>query len=106
VVLPALRRVHEDAGGVLARAWKLPEALCEAVPTHHDISGDGTICALAVAEHLVEEIAAVADPSVGEGDRTRYDNAIKMLRLDKGALQKLGQDAERIVTLALEEYGT
>jgi len=59
---PALDAVHVDASGILARQWKLPEAIQRLVATHHEVVVDGkpqqVNAALVVAEQLCWEAGA------------------------------------------------
>jgi HD-like signal output (HDOD) protein len=56
---PALDEIHEEASGLLARLWRLPEPIERAVATHHEVTVQGVTqpvnAALIVAEQLVWE---------------------------------------------------
>jgi putative nucleotidyltransferase with HDIG domain len=63
---PVLDEVHEEASGVLARLWKLPENIQQMVATHHEPSPGGRAqlvnASLIVAEQLCWEAGAGLEP--------------------------------------------
>jgi putative nucleotidyltransferase with HDIG domain len=63
---PVLDEVHEEASGVLARLWKLPENIQRMVATHHEPAPDGkpelVNASLIVAEQLCWEAGAGLEP--------------------------------------------
>ena len=63
---PVLDEVHEEASGLLARLWKLPENIQRMVATHHEPAPGGKIepvnATLVVAEQLVWEAGAGLEP--------------------------------------------
>jgi len=63
---PVLDEVHEEASGVLARLWRLPENLQRMVATHHEPAPDGKVepvnATLIVAEQLCWEAGAGLEP--------------------------------------------
>lgn len=63
---PVLDEVHEEASGVLARLWKLPEGLQRMVATHHEPAPSGKVepvnATLIVAEQLCWEAGAGMAP--------------------------------------------
>ena len=69
---PVLDEVHEEASGVLARLWKLPENIQRVLATHHDPAPGGKVelvnAALVVAEHLVWEAGAGHAPPPPDAD--------------------------------------
>jgi len=116
---PALDAVHADASGLLARQWKLPEALHRAVATHHLVVVDGKSqqvnAALVVAEQLCWEAGAgMLPPPEGAhatSDATpepptsgldanraeRFQEARSALRLSDAALATARAEAFEIV---------
>jgi putative nucleotidyltransferase with HDIG domain len=62
---------HTRFGGMLARSWRLPSVLCEAIERHHDRQPEGIAAVMAVADMLAhfaagnpidpERLASVAD---------------------------------------------
>ena len=69
---PVLDEVHEEASGVLARLWRLPENIQRILATHHDPAPGGKVeplnAALVVAEHLVWEAGAGMVPPPPDAD--------------------------------------
>jgi HD-like signal output (HDOD) protein len=69
---PVLDEVHEEASGVLARLWRLPEPLQRMVATHHEAAPQGKIelvnASLIVAEQLTWEAGAGLTPPPAEAD--------------------------------------
>jgi putative nucleotidyltransferase with HDIG domain len=69
---PVLDEIHAEAGGMLARAWKLPAEVEKVVSTHHDVVVDGAPrpvnAALVVAEQLVWEAGVGLLPPPPEAD--------------------------------------
>lgn len=63
---PVLDEVHEEASGVLARLWRLPEGLQRMVATHHEPAPGGKVepvnATLIVAEQLCWEAGAGMAP--------------------------------------------
>jgi HD-like signal output (HDOD) protein len=63
---PVLDEVHEEASGVLARLWRLPEGIQRLVSTHHDPAPEGKVeplnATLIVAEQLCWEAGAGMEP--------------------------------------------
>jgi HD-like signal output (HDOD) protein len=63
---PVLDEVHEEASGLLARLWKLPEGLQRMVASHHEPRPGGKAeqvnAALIVAEQLCWEAGAGLEP--------------------------------------------
>lgn len=51
---------HAFLGGALARSWKLPTVLCEAIERHHDERPEGLAAVVSVADMLAH--FAAADP--------------------------------------------
>ncbi|WP_051325022.1 HDOD domain-containing protein [Candidatus Solirubrobacter pratensis] len=51
---------HAALGGTLARSWKLPDVLCEAIDGHHDERPEGVAAVVSVADMLAH--FAAADP--------------------------------------------
>lgn len=54
---PALDDVHEEAAGVVARLWELPEELCAFVDTHHALARGGAPSPLHAAVVVAEQLA-------------------------------------------------
>lgn len=71
-LIPVLDDVHVEASGLLARLWKLPDALQRVVATHHDAVVDGRAqpanAALVVAEQLAWEAGAGMLPPPEDAD--------------------------------------
>jgi len=63
---PVLDEVHEEASGVLARLWKLPDGIQRMVATHHEPAPGGKVepvnATLIVAEQLCWEAGAGMEP--------------------------------------------
>ena len=69
---PTLNELHEEASGLLARLWKLPEPIARAVATHHEVTVEGVPqpvnAAIIVAEQLVWEAGlGLLPPPEGAG---------------------------------------
>ena len=112
---PVLDEVHEEASGLLARLWKLPEGLQRLVATHHEPAPGGKVepinAALIVAEQLCWEAGAGLEPAPpdatalsmvtpeppNEGVDVNWsgvvDEARKHLRLDDLSLAALRAEA-------------
>jgi hypothetical protein len=54
---PALDDAHEEASGVLARLWRLPEAICAVVGSHHGLALAGQPSPLHAALVVAEQLA-------------------------------------------------
>lgn len=54
---PALDDAHEEAAGVLARLWKLPEQICAFVASHHGLEAGGKPSPLHAAVVVAEQLA-------------------------------------------------
>jgi HD-like signal output (HDOD) protein len=69
---PVLDEVHEEASGVLARLWRLPEPLQRLVANHHEAAPNGKIelvnASLIVAEQLAWEAGAGLSPPPADAD--------------------------------------
>jgi HD-like signal output (HDOD) protein len=69
---PVLDEVHEEASGLLARLWHLPEPLERLVSTHHDPApggrGEPVNASLVVAEQLTWEAGAGLSPPPPDAD--------------------------------------
>ena len=112
---PVLDEVHEEASGLLARLWKLPEGLQRLVATHHEPAPSGKVepinAALIVAEQLCWEAGAGLEPPPAEASALSMvtpeppiegvdvnwsgvvDEARKHLRLDDLSLAALRAEA-------------
>ena len=75
---------HQDFGGALCRAWKLPAGVCDAVAHHHTFEAapcDSRVLAAIVA---VADAAAATLPSGAPFDRADQDPAaLALLALDE-----------------------
>ena len=69
---PVLDEVHEEASGVLARLWRLPEPLQRMVSNHHEAAPNGKIelvnASLIVSEQLAWEAGAGLAPPPKEAN--------------------------------------
>lgn len=63
---------HAHLGGELARLWKLPEVVADAIATHHVIGEDGPENEMADAVHVAEVLAHALD--LGGGVNARVPN--------------------------------
>jgi putative nucleotidyltransferase with HDIG domain len=74
---PVLDEVHEEASGLLARLWKLPENIQRLVASHHEPAPDGkpepVNAALIVAEQLCWEAGAGLEPPPPDADAYAQD---------------------------------
>jgi HD-like signal output (HDOD) protein len=70
---PALDELHEEAGGLMTRVWKLPAEIAAAVGAHHQVEGEHRTplhAALVVAEQLAWEAGVgLAAPPAGSSAR-------------------------------------
>lgn len=117
-VSPVLDEVHEEASGLLARMWKLPEPVQRVVAHHHDLaleSPEPVNAVLIVAEQLCWEAGAGIEPPPQEADPMSMktpeppidgvdvnwsglvDQARKALSIDDLALAAARAEAFRIV---------
>jgi len=75
---PVLDEVHEEASGLLARLWKLPENIQRMVATHHEPAPEGKAqpvnAALVVAEQLCWEAGAGLEPPPPGADAYSMDS--------------------------------
>lgn len=119
---PVLDEVHEEASGLLARLWKLPEGIQRMVATHHEPAPDGKVqpvnASLIVAEQLCWEAGAGMEPPPPEADAYSMetpeppsdgvdvnwsglvDEARKVLRIDDLAMAAARAEAFQIVQKA------
>jgi HD-like signal output (HDOD) protein len=98
LVWPAIEEIHETASGILCRSWKLPPDVALVVEHHHVPRIGGMIHPFAAA--LCVSDALASDLGYGlphEQTRTGYDDALKALGLDKGAITSLLPDARAAV---------
>ncbi len=63
---------HAHVGGELARFWKLPEAVADAIAAHHAVDGDEPENELADAVHVAEVLSHALD--LGGGAEARVPN--------------------------------
>lgn len=116
---PVLDEVHEEASGLLARLWKLPEGIQRMVATHHEPAPGGKVelvnATLIVAEQLCWEAGAGLEPPPKEATAFSMttpeppiegvdvnwsglvDEARRHLRLDDLALAAARAEAFQIV---------
>jgi putative nucleotidyltransferase with HDIG domain len=116
---PVLDEVHEEASGLLARLWKLPENIQRMVATHHEPAPGGRSepvnATLVVAEQLVWEAGAGLEPPPPDAAPLSMttpepphdgidvnwsgvvDEARKILRLDDLALAAARAEAFQLV---------
>jgi len=116
---PVLDEVHEEASGVLARLWKLPEGIQRMVATHHEPAPNGKAepvnATLIVAEQLCWEAGAGMEPPPAEANPYSMetpepptdgvdvnwsglvDEARKVLRVDDLAMAAARAEAFQIV---------
>jgi putative nucleotidyltransferase with HDIG domain len=116
---PVLDEVHEEASGLLARLWKLPENIQRMVATHHEPAPDGKVqlvnATLIVAEQLCWEAGAGLEPPPPDADAYSMetpeppsdgvdvnwsglvDEARKLLRMDDLSLAAARAEAFSIV---------
>ena len=59
-VWPAISHIHEEAGGLLLGAWKLPADIREVVSRHHKVTIDGqsnsVVAAVCLGDHFATEL--------------------------------------------------
>jgi HD-like signal output (HDOD) protein len=100
-LVPTLDAIHADASGLLARAWRLPDAIVQVVSTHHEPVVDGVAqpinAALIVAEQLCWEAGAGLLPPPRAADPGTLDVPEQPEGLDS--------NGERVVRRALEVIG-
>ena len=72
-IWPAVDRVHQHAGALMAERWELPEPLRVAIGAHHQVLVGGEVdplaATLAVADDLAHECGAGVVPKEDEGVR-------------------------------------
>ncbi len=105
---PAINDLHEETGGILARLWKLPENIREAIEYHHKFKPDQTVtpamATACLAEWIANEIeAGILDDkeqkSVTIIDYTMpkmVEASAKALHLDSTKLDRLIDDAREM----------
>ena len=105
----SVEEVHEEAAGIVARAWKLPVELAQVVQSHHVLRSDGQIhpvaAVICVAQELAEEIGAgLQGPAENcqvqqiETDSAERRALAKMtLRLDDYEMNSLRADTKALV---------
>lgn len=62
-LLGAVEEQHIAAGGLLAKEWKLPEQIAEAIACHHDTTAAKRFAELAMTVCLADEISHLVAPS-------------------------------------------
>jgi putative nucleotidyltransferase with HDIG domain len=89
---------HARVGFELARAWGLPEVLCQAIRHHHQPgAADEEYRPLVYAVHLGDQIAMLGGPGTG-ADNLKYP-----LASDYASHVKLDEDALMAVTMRVDD---
>jgi HD-like signal output (HDOD) protein len=83
---------HADVGGVLMRQWNIPEALCETVACHHDISKAENARLDAAIIHIADIIAKRAELDVG------YEGPLPQVNPQAWEITGLTEDVMNLVS--------
>lgn len=73
---------HAHVGGELARLWKLPEAVADAIAGHHVSPLNDPECELADAVHIAEVLAHALDLGGGEDSRVPALSDLSCVRMN------------------------
>ncbi len=86
---------HAEVGGVLMRQWNIPEALCETVACHHDISKAEDARLDAAIIHIANVIASRAELDADyEGPLPQVDSqAWEITSLNEDVMDVVADDA-------------
>lgn len=89
---------HAQVGGALARAWKLPEVLCQSVAFHHQPS----LAQEFTVESWMVHIANVFSTRSGQVPKTLSESETKALGLDSEGLAVTGLNIDSIAEIVAE----
>ena len=101
----ALQQCHQEASAVVARLWKLPADIQLVLGHHHEVLIDGHVHPLAAVVALAEELTREAGLGIVLGGHncdattdTALAHARNALGFDRGRMEKLGQEAKRLLS--------
>ncbi len=83
---------HAEVGGILMRQWDIPEALCETVACHHDISKAENAKLDAAIIHIADVIASRAELEVD------YDGPLPQVDPQAWEVTGLNEDVMDVVS--------
>jgi putative nucleotidyltransferase with HDIG domain len=72
---------HAQVGGALARLWKLPEVVAEAITTHHASAESDPETEMGDAIHVAEILSHALDLGAADGNRVPYLSDISVARM-------------------------
>ena len=101
----ALQQCHQEASAVVAGLWKLPPDVRLVLGHHHDVVIHGFVHPLAAVVAVAEELTREAGLGIvlsGHNCDVTSDTALAHARnalgFDRGRMEKLGQEAKRLLS--------
>lgn len=102
VAFATARVLHEEAGGVVAKRWELPEQLEIVLSHHHRLIYEGEphllSAVVAVANDIAQEVSPIPD-TLDHMDDHDPERAIEILGLSPEALGIVREQSEEVLTL-------
>lgn len=103
-LLDALEEQHIPAGALLAKEWKLPDQVAEAIRCHHDLASAKSFADMAMTVHLADALAHHVLPSMlavpATEEQLRQHQVLVGLNLYPDQLDALLKMKERALMVA------